>query len=186
SDASFGSLRHRARGDVAARGYCCGGAEEEAQPASTASSARSRRARVTGRYHTSRPMPRDFARLSPRAAVERLSAGMKVLVPPACGEPTTLLTEICAQSERLPDLTLLGGIHLGDFPYARPEHAALRAATWHMSPRLEDARRRGRVEFVPVRYFDVVTEFARGGHWAPDCVIVHTAPPDAGGYLSLG
>jgi acyl-CoA hydrolase len=55
-----------------------------------------------------------------------------------------------------------------------------------MSARLEDARRRGRVEFVPVRYFDLVTEFARGGHWAPDCVIVHTAPPDAAGYLSLG
>lgn len=131
-------------------------------------------------------MPRDFARLSARAAVTRLQPGMKVLVPPACGEPTALLTEICAQSERLRDLTLLGGIHLGAFPYARPEHAALRIATWHMSPRLEEARRRGRVEFVPVRYFDLVTEFARGGHWAPDCVIVHTAPPDGGGYLSLG
>ena len=111
---------------------------------------------------------------------------MKVLFPPACGEPTALLTEICAQSDRLRDLTLMSGIQIGDFAYARPEHAALRAATWHMSPRLADARRRGRVEFVPVRYFDVVTEFARGGHWAPDGVIVHTTPPDAGGYLSLG
>ena len=131
-------------------------------------------------------MPRDFIRLSPSAAVERLRPGMNVLVPPACGEPTALVTEICAQSERLRELTLLGGIHLGDFPYARPEHAALRAATWHMSPRLEEARRRGRVQFVPVRYFDLVTEFARGGHWAPDCVIVHTTPPDPIGYVSLG
>jgi 4-hydroxybutyrate CoA-transferase len=55
-----------------------------------------------------------------------------------------------------------------------------------MSPRLEEARRRGRVEYIPIRYFDVVTEFAPGGRWAPDCVLVHTAPPDAGGYLSLG
>jgi acyl-CoA hydrolase len=130
-------------------------------------------------------MPRDFAHLSPRAAVERLRPGMKVLLPPGCGEPTRLLREICAQADRLRDLTLLGGIHLGDFPFARPEHGAIRAATWQMSPRLEDAQRRGRVEFVPVRYFDLVTEFARGGHWAPDCVIVHTAPPEAG-YLSLG
>ncbi len=111
---------------------------------------------------------------------------MKVLFPPGCGEPTALLTEICAQSDRLRDLTLMSGFQLGDCAYARPEHASLRAATWHMSPRLAQARRRGRVDFVPVRYFDVVTEFARGGHWAPDCVIVHTAPPDAGGYLSLG
>jgi acyl-CoA hydrolase len=111
---------------------------------------------------------------------------MKVLLPPGCGEPAALVSEICVQSERLRDLTLLGGIHLGDFRYARPEHAALAVATWQMSPRLEEARRRGRVRFVPVRYFDLVTEFVRGGHWAPDCVIVHTAPPDAAGYLSLG
>jgi acyl-CoA hydrolase len=111
---------------------------------------------------------------------------MKVLLPPSCGEPAGLVAEVCAQSERLRDLTLLGGIHLGDYPWARPEHAALRAATWHMSPRLEEARRRGRVEFVPLRYFDLVTEFTAGGRWAPDCVLVHVAPPDAAGYLSLG
>src|SRR5881628_3403309 len=55
-----------------------------------------------------------------------------------------------------------------------------------MSPRLDDARRRGRVEFVPARYFDLVTQFVAGGVWAPDCVLVHCAPPDARGYLSLG
>ena len=126
-------------------------------------------------------MPRDFAHLAARAAVERLRPGMKVLIPPGCGEPTVLLTEICAQSDRLRDLTLLAGIQLGDFGYALPEYAALRAAVWQMSPRLTDARRRGRVEFVPVRYFDLMTEFVRGGHWAPDCVIVHTAPADASG-----
>ena len=80
----------------------------------------------------------------------------------------------------------MGGIHLGDYPWARPEHAALRCAMWHMSPRLEDARRRGRVEFLPLRYFDAVAAFSRGGPWAPDCVLIQTAPPDAGGYLSLG
>src|SRR3989442_2261022 len=80
----------------------------------------------------------------------------------------------------------MGGIHLGDYPFARPETAALRVATWHMSPRLEDARRRGRVDFVPVRYFDAVSEFAAGGAWAADAVLVHCAPPDGHGYLSLG
>ena len=131
-------------------------------------------------------MPRAFVRTTVAGAVDRLRPGMKVLVPPACGEPTALLAEICRQADRLRDLTVLGGIHLGDFGVARPEHTALAAATWHMSPQLEDARRRGRVDFVPVRYFEVVTEFARGGAWAPDCVLVHTAPPDARGYRSLG
>lgn len=111
---------------------------------------------------------------------------MKVLLPPGCGEPPALVNEVCRQSERLLDLTLMGGIHLGDYPWARPEHAALKFATWHMSPKLEDARRRGRVEFVPVRYFDLTTYFNAGGPWAPDCVFIQTTPPDAHGYLSLG
>ncbi len=64
---------------------------------------------------------------------------MKVLLPPGCGEPSALVAEICRQAARLRGLTLLGGIHLGDYPFARPEAAALRIATWHMSPRLEDA-----------------------------------------------
>ena len=131
-------------------------------------------------------MPRAFTRCSLVDAVARLRPAMKVLLPPGCGEPVALVAEICRQSERLRDLTLLGGIHLGAYPFARPEHAALRFATWHMSPHLDDARRRGRVEFVPIRYFDLVTQFAAGGTWAPECVLVHCAPPDARGYLSLG
>ena len=55
-----------------------------------------------------------------------------------------------------------------------------------MSPRLAEAATRGDVDFVPARYFDTVRLFAAGGPWAPDAVIVHTAPPDRGGHLSLG
>ena len=131
-------------------------------------------------------MNRSFTRTSLAGAVEQLQPGMTVLLPPGCGEPAALVGEICRQSERLHDLTLVHGIHLGDFPFARPEHANLRVATWHMSPRLEDARRRGRVEFVPLRYFDLIAAFAPGGVRAPDTVLVQTAPPDDGGYLSLG
>jgi acyl-CoA hydrolase len=129
---------------------------------------------------------RAFERTTLAGAVERLAPGMKVLIPPGCGEPQALVREVCRQAPRLPELTVLGGIHLGDYPFAQPDTAALRYATWHMSPRLEDAWRRGRVEYVPIRYFDLVTEFAQGGRWAPDCVLLHCAPPDARGYLSLG
>jgi 4-hydroxybutyrate CoA-transferase len=131
-------------------------------------------------------MTRAFTRTTLAGAVERLAPGMKVLLPPGCGEPAALVAEVCRQGERLRDLSLVHGIHLGDYPFARPEHADLRVATWHMSPRLEDARRRGRVEFVPIRYFDLIAALDREGLWAPDCVFVHVAPPDGGGYLSLG
>jgi 4-hydroxybutyrate CoA-transferase len=129
---------------------------------------------------------RAFAKTTLSEAVARLVPGLKVLLPPGCGEPVALVGEICRQAERLPELALMGGLHLGDYPFARPETAALRYVTWHLSPKLEEAQRRGRVEFVPVRYFDVPREFRQGGRWAPDCVVVHCAPPDEGGYLSLG
>jgi len=129
---------------------------------------------------------RAFAKTTLAGAVGRLTPGMKVLLPPGCGEPVALVGEICRQAARLDDLTLMGGIHLGEYPFARSEAAKLRVATWHMSPRLEDARRRGRVDFVPIRYFDAVSEFAAGGVWASDAVLVHCAPPDRHGYLSLG
>ena len=131
-------------------------------------------------------MSRAFARCSLVDAVGRLRPAMRVLLPPACGEPHALVGEICRQATRLSDLMLLGGIHLGDYPWARAEHAPLRFGTWHMSPSLDDARRRGRVEFLPIRYFDLTRELVPGGAWAPDCVLVHCAPPDARGYVSLG
>jgi 4-hydroxybutyrate CoA-transferase len=192
---SLGSLRQRTRGVWLWRG---GVWYVPAQPVRAARRTRasSRRSQLTRailssaaaarKVYIADAMAREFAKRTLGAAVERLAPGTTVLLPTGCGEPRALVAEVCRQSSRLRDLTLLGGIHLGDYPWARPEHDALRYATWHMSPRLEDARRRGRVEYVPIRYFDVVTEFARGGRWAPDAVLVHTAPPDAHGYLSLG
>src|SRR3989442_8526346 len=126
-------------------------------------------------------MERAFTKDSLADAVARLRPGMKVLLPPACGEPQALVGEICRQAPRLSDLTLLGGLHLGDYPWARAEHAALRFATWHMSRRLDDARRRGRAEFLPLRYFDLTRELVPGGRWAPDRVLAHGAPPDRRG-----
>src|SRR5262245_12865099 len=130
-------------------------------------------------------MARAFARCSAGDAIGRLRPGMRVFMPPGCGEPVTLVREICRQSDRLPGLCLMGGIHLGHYSFARAD-SLLRFATWHMSARLEEAHRQGRVEFVPLRYFDLVSEFAPGGRWDPDCVLVHVAPPDGRGYLSLG
>jgi 4-hydroxybutyrate CoA-transferase len=130
---------------------------------------------------------RSFVKCSLPDAVARLRPGMRVLLPPGCGEPVGLVAEICRQADRLAPLTLMGGIHLGDYPFCRPEYAgSVTFATWHMSPRLRQAAGRGQVRFVPARYFDVVTVFNESGVWAPDCVLVHTAPPDRHGYLSLG
>jgi 4-hydroxybutyrate CoA-transferase len=132
-------------------------------------------------------MGRSFEEASLADAVGRLRAGMKVLLAPGCGDPGALVAEILRQADRLAPLTLMGGLRLDDYPFAAAAYAGkIRFATWHMSPRLAEAAARGDVDFVPARYFDTVSLFAAGGPWAPDAVLVHAAPPDRGGYLSLG
>ncbi|HEY7203282.1 MAG TPA: acetyl-CoA hydrolase/transferase C-terminal domain-containing protein [Methylomirabilota bacterium] len=132
-------------------------------------------------------MGRPFLQVSLADAVGRLRAGMKVLVAPGAGDPSALIAEILRQADRLAPLTLMGGLRLDDYGFAAAAYAGkIRFATWHMSPRLAEAEARGDVDFVPARYFDTVSLFSAGGAWAPDAVLVHTAPADRGGYLSLG
>ena len=132
-------------------------------------------------------MGRPFQQVSVTDAVGRLRAGMKVLVAPGAGDPSALIAEILRQADRLAPLTLMGGLRLDDYAFAAPAYAGkIRFATWHMSPRLAEADARGDVDFVPARYFDTVSLFSAGGAWAPDAVLVHTAPPERGGHLSLG
>src|SRR5215472_10906406 len=132
-------------------------------------------------------MSRPFEKVTLADAVGRLRPGMKVLLPAGCGDPTALLSEILRQADRLAPLTLMGGLRLDDYPFGAAVYAGkLRFATWHHSPRLTEAQARGDVDFVPLRYFDTVSVFAGGGAWAPDAVLVHCAPPDRAGYLSLG
>ena len=132
-------------------------------------------------------MSRAFEKATLADAVGRLRPGMKVLLPAGCGDPTALVSEILRQSDRLAPLTLMGGLRLDDYPFGAAAYASrLRFATWHHSPRLAEAQARGDVDFVPLRYFDTVSVFTDGGAWAPDAVLVHCAPPNRAGYLSLG
>src|SRR5215471_13825635 len=125
-------------------------------------------------------MTRAFDKTTLTAAIGRLQPGMKVLLAPGCGDPTSLLEEIMRQADRLAPLTLMGGLRLDDYPFGAGAYAGkLRFATWHTSPRLRDAEARGDVDFIPARYFDTVTLFAASGPWAPDAVLVHTSPTDA-------
>lgn len=132
-------------------------------------------------------MGRPFEQVTLADAVGRLRPGMRVLLAPGCGDPVALVGEVLRQADRLAPLTLMGGLRLDDYPFGASTYAGkIRFATWHMSPRLAAAAQRGDVDFVPARYFDTVSLFAAGGPWAPDAVLAHVAPPDPGGYLSLG
>ena len=125
--------------------------------------------------------------VSVEAAIGRLQPGMRVLLPPGCGEPTALIDEVLRQAERLRPLTLMGGLHLSGHPFCASEHEGrLRWVTFHAMPGLREALARGQAEFVPLRYFDAPWAFGPAGPWAADAVLVQTAPPDAADQLSLG
>jgi acyl-CoA hydrolase len=112
---------------------------------------------------------------------------MRVLLPPGCAEPRTLVEELLRQAPRLAPLTLMGGLLLGGYPFCAPEHREhFRWVTFHVMPPLRSALDRGQVEFIPARYFDTLWIFGPGGPWAADAVLVQTAPPDPEGRLSLG
>lgn len=112
---------------------------------------------------------------------------MRVLLPPGCGEPSPLIAEVLRQAERLRPLTLMGGLHLGGYPFAAPEHAGrLRWVTFHGAPALREAFARGQAEFLPLRYHDAPWAFGAEGPWRADAVLIQTAPPDKAGRLSLG
>jgi len=125
--------------------------------------------------------------VSAEEAIGLLRPGMRVLLPPGCGEPRPLVEEIVRQAPRLRPLTLMGGLLLGDYPFCAPEHQdTFRWVTFHMMPALRDAAGRGQVEFLPVRYFDTLKVFGPGGPWAADVVLIQTAPPERDGRVSLG
>jgi acyl-CoA hydrolase len=112
---------------------------------------------------------------------------MRVLLPPGCGEPLTLVEEIVRQARRLRPLTLMGGLLLGDYPFVRPEYRdTFRWATFHIMPGLGEDAAGSHVEFIPARYFDTLWIFGPGGPWAADAVLIQTSPPDTAGRLSLG
>ncbi len=132
-------------------------------------------------------MGRTFEKLSLADAVGRLRPRQRVLLPPGCAEPAAFVEELTRQADRLAPLTLMGGLLLGDYPFLKPEYAGrLTWVTWQLMPAASAAWERGQCRLVPARYFDALRVFGRGGPWAPDVVIVHAAPADRHGYLSLG
>lgn len=120
-------------------------------------------------------------------AIGRLRPGMRVLLPPGCGEPCALIEELCRQAGRLRGLTLMGGLLLSDYPFCREAYREVfRWVTWHIMPPLREPLQTGQVEVIPARYFDTLWIFGRGGPWAADACLLQTSPPDARGFVSLG
>ncbi|MGH9389637.1 MAG: acetyl-CoA hydrolase/transferase family protein, partial [Vicinamibacteria bacterium] len=125
--------------------------------------------------------------MSADEAIGKLDSSMRVGLPPGCGEPRALTEALVRNARSFRGLTLVGGLLLTAYDFLREELAEnFRFVTWHVMPAIREAVRSGRVEFLPIRYSEVIAFLSQNGPWAVDAMLIQTSPPDAHGYLSLG
>ncbi len=120
-------------------------------------------------------------RLAPREAVARIPDGARVILPHGAVEPTTFYEALIQDHQRFRDLHLYSGLQFGSYAYLDAglgDHFTY--TTWQASAKLRSLFREQRVEFLPLRFRDVLSVVRPGGPVPPDVVVVQIAPPENG------
>ncbi len=118
-------------------------------------------------------------------AILHLKAGMRTLLPPGCGEPRALVDALIRNAPQLGAVHLMGGYTVSDARWLA-KGLPFHWTTYHYTPKAKDFEAEGRAHYAPLRYFDMLTQFAPGGAQPVDAVLVQVSEPDAGGRYSLG
>lgn len=125
-------------------------------------------------------------RLLARDAVRRIPDGARVILPHGSIEPSAIYAALQSERHRFRALRLYSGLQFGDYPYlAAGLGENFTYTTWQASAKLRDRFRAGTVDFLPVRFRDVLSIVAPDGPVPPDVVVVQTAPPE-NGRVNLG
>ncbi|MGK2850834.1 MAG: acetyl-CoA hydrolase/transferase family protein [Candidatus Limnocylindrales bacterium] len=123
-------------------------------------------------------------RVSAREAIAAVPPGVRVVIGPACGEPTTLVEALVSDAARLKGAQVHVGLHLGGYPFLRREPGPpLRLATWLPTADLWKVATADQVDVIPLRWGDIDAALATRGMQA---ALVQVAPPDEHGRFSLG
>jgi 4-hydroxybutyrate CoA-transferase len=121
-----------------------------------------------------------------RDAVHAIADGSRLILPHGCLEPTLFYEALQSERDRFRSLQLYSGLQFGDYPFLR---AGVREnftyATWQASAKLRPLFLEQKVDFVPIRFRDVVRIFAADGPIPPEAVVIQVAPP-RDGYVNLG
>lgn len=124
--------------------------------------------------------------LDPRDLIQRIPDGSRIILPHGSIEPTSLYEAFSEEHERFHDVHLYSGLQFGEYTYLERglgEHFTY--TTWQASAKLRPLFRDNRVEFLPLRFRDVLRVISRQGDVAPDVVVIQAAPPE-NGRLNLG
>lgn len=124
--------------------------------------------------------------VTPKAAIEAIPEGSRVILPHGCVEPSRLYEAFAESHERFRALRLYSGLQFGDYPFLRAGLGeSFQYATWQASPRLRPLFREGRIDVLPLRFRDITRVVRRGGALPPDVVFIQVTPPRQG-QVSLG
>lgn len=124
--------------------------------------------------------------VSHERVVERLEAGMQVLVGSAAAEPATLLGRLLAPEARLPaDLSFFQPIGTGRGAEAAAAGADVRFAFASRGWSAARAVAEGKADWLPCR-FSKLARTVTGGQRPADAVFVRISPPDGDGFCSVG
>jgi 4-hydroxybutyrate CoA-transferase len=119
-------------------------------------------------------------------AVRVIPDGARVVLPHGCLEPTLFYDALQSERDRFRALQLCSGLQFGDYPFLRTGlHENFTYATWQASAKLRPLFREHKVDFLPIRFRDVVRVIAADGPIPPDVVILQTTPP-RDGHVNLG
>lgn len=124
--------------------------------------------------------------LDPREVIARIPDGSRVILPHGSLEPTGFYEAFRDGNERFRDLHLYSGLQFGDYAYLdRGLGDHFTYTTWQASAKLRPLFAEHKVDFLPLRFRDVLRVVSRGGAIAPDVVVIQAAPPE-NGRLNLG
>lgn len=135
--------------------------------------------------------------ISAAAAVERIPAGGRVVLPHGCVEPHAI-HEALARSPGRPDdpPSIFTGLQFGPHRFLGVSDAAgersagvlgpgYRLVTWQVGPALRPVMGAANVDLLPARFRDLPRLFGRSGPLRPDVVFVQCTPPRHG-RVNLG
>jgi acyl-CoA hydrolase len=125
-------------------------------------------------------------RVRAEEAVTLINSGNRLFVSGNAATPFTLIEALAARAGELNRVEVTHVLLLGDDPLSRTgikEH--FRHNSFFVGPADRAAVNEGRADYIPIHLHEIPKLFT-SGLMPVDAAIIHTAPPDEHGFMSLG
>ncbi len=123
-----------------------------------------------------------------REALRRaITPGSRIFFSMASAQPQTLLEALAEDYSYYQNVEVLNVYPVAEHPLAKPGlESAFRCLSLQNGAPVASAWKEGRIDFIPLRYSDILGVFSPGGPAPIDVALIQVAPPDSRGRFSLG